>query len=117
MRVGLYFENTVGMYVRFKTSNVSRVTLTVGQITYTADDLTQKDRTEYVLYLPGITLDDLTQVNRVSLCVDGKEIQYTDYAISDYIAVTHKGTGTYSDGIRALTKALYNRKESADEAV
>ena len=112
--VGLYFENTTGMYVRFKTSNVSRVTLTVGQTTYTAEDFAQKDWTEFVLYLPGVSLDDLTEVNHVSLCVNGQEIQSMDYAISDYIAVTHKGTGTYSAGIRALTKALYNWKESAE---
>ena len=112
--VGLYFENTTGMYIRFKTSNVSRVTLIVGQTTYTAEDFAQKDWTEFVLYLPGVSLDDLTEVNHVSLCVNGQEIQSMDYAISDYIAVTHKGTGTYSAGIRALTKALYNWKESAE---
>lgn len=117
MGVGLYFADTTGMYVRVKTTDLSRVTLVVtwnGEITtYRAADLVKKSASEYVLYLPGVDVLDINKAYHVSLCVDGQEIQYMDYAISDYMAITHHGSGSYSSGIRAVTQALYNWKKAA----
>ena len=98
---GVNFSSVNKVYYKIKTNDISKITLTVGEVTYTAEDF-EASGAYYIVYADAATPTEFGVAKLATLKFDGQEVQTLSYSINSYIHSMKDNTT-----MQTLVKALY----------
>ena len=84
-------------------SDISLITVKIGEKTYTEADFISSGDGIYSIYTDGIAARDFDAATTATLLLDGEEMHSVTYSVNSYVKSMHQ-----SDSMGTLARAIYN---------
>ena len=102
----LALHNTVRIRLRFYAEDISKVTVTIGETVYDADDFTALDNQVYYLDYDRILANQFDTAINADLMVEGVYVQTVTYSVNSYVRSFVEKYPVTNDAYN-LVKAIY----------